>query len=231
MIYGVVKKMAESKLVLRGYQTRIVESALKCNTIALLPTGSGKTLIAAELIRQIGTPSVFFVPTIPLVNQQATAIRSHLSKLAIGQFNGESSLPKKFDVLVTTPKAFESAQARGITSLSWQRFNAVIFDEVHHAIKDHPYRHLALKLNQSGASPRVVGLTASLTYSVGDKKINKSVGRLCSELRIEKIETASDEELNSCGYSGAGRGTLAEVRMPDVKLSSNIVPPKDRSLI
>lgn len=168
------------------------------------------------------------MPTIPLVNQQATAIESHLSKLSIGQFNGESSLPKKFDVLVTTPKAFESAQARGITSLSWQRFNAVIFDEVHHAIKDHPYRHLALKLNQSSASPRVVGLTASLTYSVGDKKINESVGRLCNELRIEKIETASNEELTSCGYSGAGRGTLAEVRMPDVNLSSNIVPPKDR---
>ena len=91
--------MAQAALKLRNYQSRIVKSTLKTNTIVLLPTGSGKTLIAAEAIRRIGTPSVFFVPTIPLVEQQATAIGSHLSSFVIGQFNGECSLPKTFDVL------------------------------------------------------------------------------------------------------------------------------------
>lgn len=213
---------------LRTYQLRIVESILKSNTVVLLPTGSGKTLIAAEAIRRIGTPCVFCVPTIPLVEQQATAIGSHLSSLVIGQFHGECSLPKTFDVLVTTPKAFESQQLREVSSLSWDSFKVVIFDEVHHAIKDHPYRNLALKLMHSNANPRVIGLTASLTYAVGDKKIDKSVGRLCQELQIEKIETASNEELRSGGYTGAGRGAIAELRLAQVKKSGDIVPPQDR---
>ena len=213
---------------LRGYQARIVETIHKANTIVLLPTGSGKTLIAAEAIARLGTPSVFFVPTIPLVGQQAAAIGSHLPTIDVGEFSGESSLPMTFDVLVTTPKAFKIAQSRGVSSLSWKNFNAIIFDEVHHAIKDHPYRHLALKLKQSFAGPRVIGLTASLTYAVGDRKINKSVGKLCEELQIEKIETAPDEELRAGGYTGAGRGALAEVRLPEVEENRNLVSPQER---
>lgn len=210
---------------LRNYQARIVETAVVANTIVLLPTGSGKTLVAAEVIRRIGTPSFVFVPTIPLVCQQASAIRNHIPTLEVGEFNGDSILPKSFDILVTTPKAFEVAQSRGIESLSWMAVKLIIFDEVHHAIKDHPYRHLALKLKQSSASPRVVGLTASLTYAVGEKKINKSVGRLCQELQIEKIESASDKELRDGGYQGAGQGAIAELCLPNVKRTGNLVPP------
>jgi ERCC4-related helicase len=133
-----------------------------------------------------------------------------------------------FNVLVTTPKAFEVAQSRGVASLAWGNFNAVVFDEVHHAIKDHPYRNLALKLKHSTSNPRVIGLTASLTYAVGDEKINKSVGKLCQELGIEKIESATDEELRSGGYTGAGRGAIAEVRLPDMTMTDHLVPIQDR---
>ena len=210
---------------LRGYQARIVETAVLANTIVLLPTGSGKTLIAAEVIRRTGTPTFFFVLTIPLVRQQANAIRTHIPTLEVGEFNGDSNLPKSFDILVTTPKAFEVAQLRGIESLSWIHVKSIVFDEVHHAIKDHPYRNLALKLKQSNASPRVVGLTASLTYAVGEKKISKSVGKLCQELQIEKIESASDKELCDGGYNGVGKGSIAELYLPDVKRPNNHVPP------
>jgi len=65
-------------ITLRAYQSRIAATAEKFNTIVLLPTGSGKTLVAAEIIARLGTPSVFFVPTVPLVGQQAKAIGSRL---------------------------------------------------------------------------------------------------------------------------------------------------------
>lgn len=188
----------------------------------------GKTLIGAEAISKIGCPSLFFVPTIPLVAQQAAAIRCHLPNLVVGEFSGECTLPEYFNVLVTTPKAFEMAQSRGVPSLSWQKFKVVLFDEVHHAIKDHPYRNLALKLMQSNANPRVIGLTASLTYAVGDDKIKKSVGKLCQELKIDKIETASIDELSSSGYAGARRGSIAEIRLPERTLMQNLVPLEDR---
>lgn len=186
-------------------------------------------MIAAEAISRLGHPSLFFVPTIPLVAQQAAAIRAHLPTVTVGEYSGKSSLPQMFNVLVTTPKAFEVAQSHGVASLAWHNFNAVVFDEVHHAIKDHPYRNLALKLkHHSTSNPRVIGLTASLTYAVGDDKINKSVGKLCRELGIQKIESATDEELRSGGYTGAGRGAVAEVRLPDVSMTDHLVPVQDR---
>lgn len=213
-------------ITLRPYQSRIVKTASGSNTIVLLPTGSGKTIIAAEVIARIGSPSVFFVPTVPLVNQQAAALRAHLGTLAVEEYHGDKSLPSSFDVLVSTPKAFEVAQSRGVTSLSWENFKVVVFDEVHHVIKDHPYRNLALKLKK--ASPRVIGLTASLTYSVGEGKIAKSVEKLCQELKIDRIEHASDAELRDGGYTGAGRGAVAEVRIPDSRKDTNIIPHSER---
>jgi replicative superfamily II helicase len=56
----------------KGFSKIILHS----NTIVLLPTGSGKTWVAADAIVQLGKPAVFFVATIVLVDQQATALRS-----------------------------------------------------------------------------------------------------------------------------------------------------------
>jgi ERCC4-related helicase len=55
----------------------------------------------------------------------------------------------------------------------------VVFDEVHHVLKQHPYRALAAALLDSGARPRVLGLSASLTYAVGAKKVELALQKLC----------------------------------------------------
>ena len=93
--------------------------------------------------------------------------------------------------------------------------------KVHHVLKDHPYRKLALSLRRSslasssasspGNQPRVVGLTASYSYAVGDAKTESSLTRMCSELRITNTETATAEELEASGYHA--RGAAAEVSL------------------
>lgn len=214
---------------LREYQLRIADDCVKHNTIVLLPTGSGKTLIAAEAIRQLRAPTLFLVPTISLVEQQSTAIRGFLSAsmLHVGQYYGGMPIPQGFDILVATPKAFESALQRGEESFKWDRFGIVVFDEVHHVLKDHPYRALATKI-QNFPHLRVIGLSASLTYSVGKSEIEKSIKNLCHELNITHIKHATDEELKAGGYLGAGRGVVAEVRRPDLKERADVVPIEQR---
>ena len=102
---------------LRPYQERIVNDALDGNTIVILPTGAGKTLIASELICRLGTPCLFLVPMCLLVEQQAKAVRDWTG-FEVAEFMGGMALPMHFDVLVSTPKAFQSAQARH-AHLSW----------------------------------------------------------------------------------------------------------------
>ena len=86
---------------------------------------------------------------------------------------GGLSFPARFDVLVTTPAAFEQQQSELGTPLAWRSFDVVVFDECHHVLKQHPYRKLAVKLNkerktavgtEQHTQPRVIGLTASVTY-------------------------------------------------------------------
>lgn len=66
-----------SKLIPRAYQEEVFTRAQSGNVIAALDTGSGKTFIAALLIKWItslpemsGKKVVFLVPKVPLVDQQ-----------------------------------------------------------------------------------------------------------------------------------------------------------------
>lgn len=69
----------------RQYQTDILQKAKYSNIIAVLDTGAGKTLISLLLLKYMKTLkeawklSVFLVPTIPLVSQQAMYLRNNSS--------------------------------------------------------------------------------------------------------------------------------------------------------
>lgn len=71
----------ESILRPRKYQEEILKKAQTGNVIAALETGSGKTYISVLLIKwmaicrtSIGRPTVFVVPKVALVDQQADFI-------------------------------------------------------------------------------------------------------------------------------------------------------------
>lgn len=121
-------------LLLRPCQQRIARIAVEGNTIVLLPTGAGKTLIAAECAKQLRRRVLFFVPTCLLVAQQSAAVRVWTSLTVVEFMGGARPPPLAFDVLVTTPKAFEMLQKKagktGEQQLAWDTFGLVVFDEV-----------------------------------------------------------------------------------------------------
>ena len=85
--------------------------------------------------------------------------------------------------------------------------------------KEHPYRHISQSLRLSALRDHtrvhVLGLTASLTYAVGEKKVVAAINQLCQELGIVKMETATEAELHASGYHG-GASTTAEVKTLDL---------------
>jgi hypothetical protein len=110
--------------------------------------------------------------------------------------------------IVSTPKAFILLQRREPRWFGWDQFGIVVFDEVHHVLKDHPYRNLALdmrgwhvKQETTKRKLQVIGMSASLTYDVEESAIQATLGRLCRELMIDTMISPSIEELKRGGYT------------------------------
>jgi superfamily II DNA or RNA helicase len=104
---------------LRAYQARIVAAATAANTLVVLPTGAGKTAVAAAAIVALRArgPALFLVPTCALVEQQARALRQWTG-LDVKEFMGGMPVPRAaFGVLASTPKSFHAAQGGGVRCL------------------------------------------------------------------------------------------------------------------
>lgn len=234
---------------LRPYQQKIVDGIGRENAIIKMPTGSGKTFVAAEFVlrgiisskkrqhecdTQTTTAALFLVPTCDLVMQQSRALKHWIGDYEVAEYFGGQSIPSSsFDVLVSTPQAFlvcmsvschiylvmlpkydliqlyllvlkTLQQTEVSSSFSWSNFFAVVFDEVHHVLKDHPYRIIAhgIKKWEKDRSQRiqVIGLSASLTYAVEHKAVKQALANLCHDLSITRMISPSDEELIKSGY-------------------------------
>ena len=108
----------------RRYQAAIAESAATSNTLAVIPTGLGKTAIALRLIaedlRRYPTKSVLFLaPTRPLVVQHAESVRSSILGPAPVVLTGavgpgaRAELLSPPQVVVATPQVIGNDLAKG----------------------------------------------------------------------------------------------------------------------
>ena len=203
---------------LRTYQARIIASIGGANAIVKMPTGSGKTVVAAEMIKikldeDSSLAALFLVPTLDLVDQQSKVLKKWCPHAHVFPFRGGMADPPKEETegqvcIVATPDAFLALRQRKNHVFGWHAFSIVVFDEVHHVLKDHPYRHIALRLKawhdrEMGSEDeriQILGLSASLTYDVTEAKVTSTLNRLCAELSIENMASPSVEELEEGGY-------------------------------
>ncbi|KAL3917443.1 MAG: hypothetical protein SGPRY_006401 [Prymnesium sp.] len=223
--------LASARPLLRPFQERVVNEASGRNVVVKMPTGSGKTLVAAECIRRaIDRPrALFLVPTRNLVEQQARVLRGWCG-LRVAEYMGGATEPAKssFDVLVSTPNAFLLLQQREMSSFGWPNFKLCVFDEVHHVVKDHPYRKLAhgLLAIRARDRPKVLGLSASLTYAVCKDSAQRALQSLSQDLGLEGMLSVSDEELLAGGFVPPQKDVeLVNER----ELPQGVVPERDRN--
>ncbi|KAK1136416.1 hypothetical protein K0M31_000974 [Melipona bicolor] len=135
---------------IRDYQFNIVQTSLYKNTLVCLPTGLGKTFIAAVVIYNFWRwypcgKVVFLAPTRPLVAQQIFACQnimgipsSETIELtgAVNHKQREIAWSKK-RVIFATPQVFHNDLDKNIVPSDLVK--CVIIDEAHKALGKHSY--------------------------------------------------------------------------------------------
>ncbi len=183
----------------RAYQINISRrTASGRNFLIILPTGLGKTLIAAINIARVlyaGKRVLMVAPTKPLSEQHYNTlsgllkINKEFMLLLTGSIKASErySIESSARVIVATPQTVANDMKRGRLDLS--DFGLVVIDECHKAVGKYAYTYIAdeCKLHDI----QVMGLTAS--PGSDRKKINK----LVETLGIQDIEirTAIDPDV------------------------------------
>ncbi|KAF8664946.1 hypothetical protein HU200_054266 [Digitaria exilis] len=203
----------------RRYQLDLYEVATRQNTIAMLDTGAGKTLIAVMLIKHFGKISkanndrkiiVFLAPTVQLVTQQCEVIKSY-TDFDVEYYHGAKGVDQwkahswqeqlaKYQVVVMTPQVLLDALRQAFLILDM--VSLMIFDECHHATGNHPYTRIMKEFyHRSEHKPNVFGMTASPVIRKGvssDLDCENQLSELESILD-SKIHTVVDrDEIEHC---------------------------------
>ncbi|CAB1334905.1 unnamed protein product, partial [Coregonus sp. 'balchen'] len=183
---------------IRDYQLKISEAALFQNTLVCLPTGLGKTFIAAVVMYNFYRwyPSgkiVFMAPTKPLVAQQIEACykvmgipQTHMAELTGStQAQQRQKLWRSRRIFFLTPQVLVNDLSRDTCPALQVR--CVVIDEAHKALGNHAYCQVVRQLGSQTQQFRILALSAT---PGGD---TKSVQQVISNLLISHIELRSEE--------------------------------------
>ena len=152
----------------RDFQVGIADECLDRNTLVVIPTGLGKTVIAAlviaETLNRIGGRALFLAPSRPLADQHAGTLDSVLRLGGTACLTGTEAQPRRARrwatrrLLAATPQVALNDLRKGLLS---KDLSIVVFDEAHRAVGDYAYVPLARELRAWCPSVLFLGLTAS----------------------------------------------------------------------
>jgi superfamily II DNA or RNA helicase len=166
--------MLDCRIKLRDYQKQALDAWLANDKrgIIVLPTGSGKTLIAIKAISELNIPAIVIVPTLDLAEQWRSKLTKEIG-VEVGMLGGGEREIKAITVS-TYDSAYIHAEKIG------NKFGLMIFDEVHH-LPAEGYRNIA----EMFASPFRMGLTATFEREDGlHTELNRLVGGKVFEKRV-----------------------------------------------
>ncbi|GAB4327270.1 MAG: hypothetical protein Kow0069_34080 [Promethearchaeota archaeon] len=160
-------------LVPRDYQVSLAELCSRSDHLVVLPTGLGKTLVAAMVAGRVlksagaGSKVVVLAPTKPLVAQHLSSFHKHLDlpadslKLLTGEVTPERRAREFLAATVAfmTPETLRNDLDAGRYDL--KNVSLVVFDEAHHARGDYAYCPVARRFKDDNPSGLALGLTAS----------------------------------------------------------------------
>ncbi|PKP59164.1 MAG: hypothetical protein CVT88_06135 [Candidatus Altiarchaeales archaeon HGW-Altiarchaeales-1] len=167
---------------LRKYQEAIIATSANKNTIVVLPTGLGKTLIAVivaahRLDKFNGSKVLFLAPTKPLAVQHAETFRQILNLkddeicvfTSATPTNKRNDLWEKSRVILATPQTIDNE----------------VFDEAHRAVGNYAYGFIAGEYMKKAKHPLIMGLSASPSSDI------EKISEISKNLFIQSVEIST----------------------------------------
>ncbi|MCJ1387482.1 3'-5' DNA helicase [Xylographa bjoerkii] len=190
---------------IRDYQFNIVARGLYHNLLVALPTGLGKTFIAATIMLNWfrwtkDAQIVFVAPTKPLVAQQVEACFNiaGIPRSATTLLTGNTSPGIRAEewqskrVFFMTPQTIVNDLKSGIADP--KKIVLLVVDEAHRATGSYAYVEVVKFLRRFNTSFRVLALTATPGASV------EAVQEVIDGLGISRVEIRTEESLDIRQY-------------------------------
>ncbi len=209
----------ENKIEERDYQLNIFDHIKDHNSLVVLPTGLGKTVIAVYLLaykleEKEDSIVIFMAPSRPLCSQhrdfilEMTRLEEEQVRLITGELYSseerEELWKERTEVYVATPQVVNN----DLHNISVSDVDTVIFDEAHRTVKDYAYVDIAKALKHRS---QFLGMTASpgssfeklveVAHNLDIEKVSvrkesdEDVARYISDKNIDWIELEKNDEI------------------------------------
>jgi Fanconi anemia group M protein len=188
------------KVEFRLYQKSIAETASERNTLVILPTALGKTVISALVAANIlynyrDAKILVMAPTRPLATQHRETflkilkLREKDTVVLTGHTPAEHRTAfwrSEARIFFSTPQVVRNDLLEG--RLNLEKFALLVFDECHRAVKEYAYTDIARIYVNQARYPLILGMTASPGSDI------KRVQEVCRNLYIERVEFRTEED-------------------------------------
>jgi Fanconi anemia group M protein len=194
-----LKFLNYSEIKPRMYQKFIADTAIEKNTLCILPTGMGKTLVgmmvAADRLEKFPESRILMVaPTRPLVHQHMKNFKKFLlfkesDFIALtGKIHASDRkvFYSKGKLFFATPQLIRNDVRNKILDLS--DFSLIIVDECHRSRKKYAYTTIIDQYLRDASNPLILGLTAS-PGGIKDK-----IQEVKENLRIDAVEIRTEKD-------------------------------------
>ncbi|KAF9943586.1 hypothetical protein BGZ70_005740, partial [Mortierella alpina] len=185
----------------RDYQFNIIRRALFVNTLVSLPTGLGKTFIAAVVMLNFfrwfpKSKIIFMAPTRPLVNQQIEACFNicGIPQQDTVELTGHQNADMRKDmwtrkrVVFCTPQVLQNDLKSGICPA--EDIVCLVVDEAHRATGRYAYAEVIRLLEPLNRDIRIMALTATPGGDI------RTVQQVVQNLKIAKIELRTEDSMD-----------------------------------
>jgi ERCC4-related helicase len=219
----------------RDYQINIAKITKSQNTLVVLPTALGKTIIALitamEVLKRAPESKIFFLaPTRPLVMQHFTTFQGFIiPSVKCCLFSSNLTPVKRAyalnenQIFFSTPQILQNDLKNGLYSI--EGISLLIIDEAHKSRKKYAYTYVASAYLEQCQHPLILALTAS------PGKDADYINLLCETLQIEQIVFRNNDSKDVKDYTYDIDTILNIIQLPyEITVSQEILKTAIRKI-